>query len=51
MRQKKFLGGIISGIATNFIGSKLKGGGGGKGSGAGGSAPKGGGLWAKGGGP
>jgi len=30
MRQKKFLGGIISGIATNFIGSKLKGGGGGK---------------------
>ena len=29
MRQKKFLGGIISGIATNFIGSKLKGGGGG----------------------
>ena len=30
MRQKKFLGGIISGIATNFIGSKLKGGVGGK---------------------
>jgi len=29
MRQKKFLGGIISGIATNFISSKLKGGGGG----------------------
>ena len=30
MRQKKFLGGIIGSIATNFIGSKLKGGGGGK---------------------
>lgn len=29
MRQKKFLGGIIGSIATNFIGSKLKGSGGG----------------------